>query len=128
MPHCQCMPLQAGPSEAPSWGEASSEAELAERHAAALAAQRSRPLGLVERQDSANYQPRPPAMTERQDSARNLQVRSRSACFELVPGQACCLLPSFVAGALRLAGKGGRYRVRPWACRPWACLAGFFVS
>jgi hypothetical protein len=64
----------AGPSEAPSWGEASSEAELAERHAAALAAQASRPLGLVERQDSANYQPRPPAMTERQDSARNLQV------------------------------------------------------
>lgn len=31
-------------------------------------------LGLVERQDSANYQPRPPALTERQDSAQNLQV------------------------------------------------------
>lgn len=77
-----CMP-HAGPSEAPSWGEASSDAELAERHAAALLAQaasgsqqQSRTLGLVERQDSANYQPRPPAMTERQDSARNLQASS----------------------------------------------------
>lgn len=31
-------------------------------------------LGLVERQDSANYQPRPPALAERQDSAQVLQV------------------------------------------------------
>ncbi len=30
--------------------------------------------GMVERQDSANYQPRPPALAERQDSAQNLQV------------------------------------------------------
>ena len=30
---------------------------------------------MVERQDSANYQPRPPALAERQDSAQNLQVR-----------------------------------------------------
>ena len=65
---------------------AGSEAELAVRHAALLAAAEAclggggsesggrRPVGLAERQDSANYQPRPPAMTERQDSARNLQV------------------------------------------------------
>ena len=31
-------------------------------------------LVLVERQDSANYQPRPPALAERQDSAQVLQV------------------------------------------------------
>ena len=56
--------------------EHNSDADLAERHAAALARTTSRPMGLLERQDSANYQPRPPAMTERQDSAQNLQVRS----------------------------------------------------
>lgn len=31
---------------------------------------------LLERQDSANYQPRPPALAERQDSAQVLQVLS----------------------------------------------------
>lgn len=44
--------------------------------------------GLVERQDSANYQPRPPALTERQDSAQNLQVcfvqNYLSYCYALV--------------------------------------------
>ena len=36
-------------------------------------------MGLLERQDSANYEPRPPAMTERQDSAQNLQVSYQMA-------------------------------------------------
>lgn len=57
--------------------EHNSDADLAERHAAAVASTSARPMGLLERQDSANYQPRPPAMTERQDSAQNLQVRYR---------------------------------------------------
>jgi len=35
-------------------------------------------VGVVERQDSANYQPRPPALAERQDSAQNLQVSTFS--------------------------------------------------
>lgn len=61
-------------SDQASFSELDSEADLAERHAAALEAANARPMGLVERQDSANYQPRPPAMTERQDSAQNLQV------------------------------------------------------
>ena len=59
-----------------SVSEFDSDADLAERHAAvAEAAAAARRPGLVERQDSANYQPRPPAMTERQDSAQNLQAR-----------------------------------------------------
>lgn len=57
-----------------SASEHNSDADLAERHAAAIAIAAARPMGLLERQDSANYQPRPPAMTERQDSAQNLQV------------------------------------------------------
>lgn len=44
--------------------------------------------GLVQRQDSANYQPRPPALAERQDSAQNLQ-----ACFSFgVTHMLVCLL------------------------------------
>lgn len=65
-------------SEQMSFSERDSDADLAERHAAAIAAASARPMGLVERMDSANYQPRPPAMTERQDSAQNLQVQSLS--------------------------------------------------
>ncbi len=63
-------------SEQTSFSERDSDADLAERHAAAVASATARPMGLVERMDSANYQPRPPAMTERQDSAQNLQVRA----------------------------------------------------
>ena len=41
-------------------------------------ASQSQHLNLVERQDSANYQPRPPALAERQDSAQILQATSNS--------------------------------------------------
>ena len=69
--------LESAASEQASFSERDSDADLAERHAAAVAAAAAdaRPMGLVERMDSANYQPRPPAMTERQDSAQNLQVQ-----------------------------------------------------
>ncbi len=67
----------AGGADVVSVSEFDSDADLAERHAAvAGAAAAARRPGLVERQDSANYQPRPPAMTERQDSAQNLQART----------------------------------------------------
>ena len=69
--------------------EHNSDADLAERHAAALADAASRPMGLLERQDSANYEPRPPAMTERQDSAQNLQVPSKA----LARPELTCVLP-----------------------------------
>ncbi|CAK0785123.1 hypothetical protein CVIRNUC_008329 [Coccomyxa viridis] len=71
-------PFEASPgrsvSDQATASEHNSDADLAERHAAALAGATSRPMGLLERQDSANYEPRPPAMTERQDSAQNLQA------------------------------------------------------
>ena len=72
----QVLLLHAGrsASDHAAASEHNSDADLAERHAAALAGATSRPMGLLERQDSANYEPRPPAMTERQDSAQNLQV------------------------------------------------------
>ncbi|KAK9840763.1 hypothetical protein WJX81_003132 [Elliptochloris bilobata] len=72
-------PSGEGGADMMSVSEFDSDADLAERHAVvAEAAAAARRLGLVERQDSANYQPRPPAMTERQDSAQNLQAMAEA--------------------------------------------------
>jgi hypothetical protein len=85
-----------------SFSERNSDADLAERHAAAIAAASARPMGLVERMDSANYQPRPPAMTERQDSAQNLQVHSLSLRLQM-------LVPSVRRGS-EAGCRAARYR------------------
>ena len=89
MTAAQVLLLHAGLSEHTTASEHNSDADLAERHAAALAGATSRPMGLLERQDSANYEPRPPAMTERQDSAQNLQVTSKA----LAPPEMTSVLP-----------------------------------
>jgi hypothetical protein len=91
-------------SDHASVSELDSEADLAERHAAMLEAANPRQMGLIERQDSANYQPRPPAMTERQDSAQNLQVSrmlcARShACLAIMSGGYSMRLPLSAAHA-----------------------------
>ncbi|BDA51184.1 hypothetical protein COCOBI_18-0600 [Coccomyxa sp. Obi] len=80
-------PGRGSVSEQTSFSERDSDADLAERHAAAVASATARPMGLVERMDSANYQPRPPAMTERQDSAQNLQAMAEEMA-ELTAGGA----------------------------------------
>lgn len=87
----QVLLLHAGRSvsDQATASEHNSDADLAERHAAALAGATSRPMGLLERQDSANYEPRPPAMTERQDSAQNLQVALKRLLG--LKGPVCCL-------------------------------------
>lgn len=100
-------------SEQMSFSERDSDADLAERHAAAIAAASARPMGLVERMDSANYQPRPPAMTERQDSAQNLQVQSLSLRLQR-------LVPSFKRGS-ESGCRAARYRL----FSSDACLKGF---